>query len=142
MVFVLIPSACLLKGCSMVGSLSGFISRATLRWLSFRWFFREISFVDIHKVDDRRCCIPPRHFLMMEARFFGFLRSSVLIENVIDIVPQFGVGWLPGINVISQTITDGYVPYPKSVLLTRRLLSPFVPPLRFPSNRRRINIQC
>ena len=30
--------------------------------------------------------------LMMEAHFFGFLGSSVLIENVIDIVPQFGVG--------------------------------------------------
>lgn len=48
---------------------------------------------------------------MMEARFFGFLRSRVWIENVIDIVPQFGVGWLPGINVISQTITD-YAPTP------------------------------
>ena len=81
-------------------------------------------------------------WLLMEACFFGFLRSSALIENVIDIVPQFGVGWLPGINVISQTITDGYVPYPKSVLLTRRLLSLFVPPLRFSSNSRRINIQC
>ena len=126
---------------AMAGSVSWFICRTTLRWLSFRWFFREISFFDIHKVDDRRCSIPPRHFAYDGS---AFLRLSWI--ECVDWKRDWYCAsiWcrLVAWDQCNLPDNNGLCPYPKSVLLTRRFLSPFVPPLRFPSNSRRINIQC